>query len=168
VNGGRGHASRAGGPRCRRQGPSRGAAGEGPRGRARGSRGAAPPGAEAAAGESGGAAPRREGARGRAKGRAAGGRRPHAGAAGGRAQGLQGARVGEKKEGARREGKGREREENGGEGSSPWGSNSGDRCLQNLGHHGERERLLHWRNQMREKGPGGTRMGSRGRQGRAG
>jgi hypothetical protein len=53
------------------------------------------------------------------------------------------ARMGEEG-GARGEGKGRkrkrEREEKGGEGSSPRGSNSGDHRLQNLGHHGGRER----------------------------
>jgi hypothetical protein len=50
-----------------------------------------------------------------------------------RAQGREeGARAG----GERRE---REREEKGGEGSSPRGPNSGDRHLQALGHHVERE-----------------------------
>jgi hypothetical protein len=86
-----------------------------------------------------GRGPRRRGPKATRRGR----RGPHAGAAGG-------ARAGEKKEGARREEKGRERKrerkENGGEGSSPRGSDSGDHRLQNLGHHrreremGERER----------------------------
>jgi hypothetical protein len=59
-------------------------------------------------------------------------------------EGLQGgARAGEKK-GARvgkgKGGRGRGRERR--EGSSPQGSNSGDHRLQNLGHHGEREREM--------------------------
>jgi hypothetical protein len=88
-------------------------------------------------------------------------------------------RAGEKKEGACREGKGRERkrerEEKGGEGSSPRGSNSNDHRLQNLGHHGEREmgerereRLLRGRNQMREKGPGARTHGEQGAPGACG
>jgi hypothetical protein len=130
----------------------------------------------------GGPRSRAEGAGGRAGGwrgsRATGGR-GHRGGGWGRAAGGAGGATREgpgaaAPRGARREGKGRkrkrEREEKGGEGSSPRGSNSGDHRLQNLGHHGgrERERLLRGRNQMREKGPGGTRMGSMGRQGHAG
>jgi hypothetical protein len=44
-------------------------------------------------------------------------------------------------QGESRGGRGREgeREEKGGEGSSPRGPNSGDRHLQSLGHHRERE-----------------------------
>jgi hypothetical protein len=74
----------------------------------------------------------------------------------------------------------RERER-GGEGELTSGSKSDDHHLQNLGHHGERERggrekerLLRGRNQMREKdqgarawGAGGAR-GARAELGRAG
>jgi hypothetical protein len=91
------------------------------------------------------------------------------------AEGLQGARTQGRRRGCAQgregggRGRGRERRR---EGSSPRGSNFGDHRLQNLGHHGERERweresLLRERNQMREKGPG-ARMGSRGCQGHAG
>jgi hypothetical protein len=55
----------------------------------------------------------------------------------------------------------RERER-GGEGELTSGSKSDDHHLQNLGHHGERERggrerLLRGRNQMRERDQGGAR-----------
>jgi hypothetical protein len=61
----------------------------------------------------------------------------------------------------KRKGRGRGREREGEEeGSSPRGSKSGDHCLQNLGHHrGERERLLHRRNQMRERDQGARAWG---------
>jgi hypothetical protein len=118
--------------------------------------------------QGGGGGPRRRGPRpprGRAGTAREGSGGHRAGAVGGRARGAAGgAHTWERKEGAHREGQGRERkierEEKRGEGGSPRGSNSGDHHLQNLGHHGERERwererLLRGRNQMREKGPGG-------------
>jgi hypothetical protein len=72
----------------------------------------------------------------------------------------------------------RERErERGGEGSSPRGPNSGDRRLQFLGHHGEREVEERERGgccagdpneREREEGRMGGGVGARGAQGRAG
>jgi hypothetical protein len=70
----------------------------------------------------------------------------------------------------RRKRKGREREE----GAHHGDPNSGDHRLQNLGHHGERER---WRrggccvgelNEGKRPGEGGARIGRGRRQGRAG
>jgi hypothetical protein len=122
--------------------------------------------------EDGGAAPR--GGQGhRAEGRAA---EADAHAPGGlqgpRARGCRGrARRGEEG-GARREGKGRkrEREETGGAGSSPRGSNSGDHNLQNLGHHGGerdgREREVAAREKSNErKGTRGRAWGAGGARG---
>jgi hypothetical protein len=96
------------------------------------------------------------------------GQRPHTRGCRGRARrGKEG--------GTRREGKGRkrkrEREEKGGEGSSPRGSNSGDHRLQNLGHHGERERwerereVAAWEKSNERKGPGGGAWAELGRAG---
>jgi hypothetical protein len=80
--------------------------------------------------------------------------------------GLQGARMEEERGGGGEE-RGR------GEGKLTSGSKSGDHRLQNLGHHGERERwererLLRVRNQMREKGPGGHAHGEQGAPGACG
>jgi transcription termination factor Rho len=91
-------------------------------------------------------------------------------------EGLQGARVGEKKEGARREGKGRERKrergEKGGKGSSPRGSNSSDHRLQNLGHHREREmgerEVAAWEKSNERKGTRGRAHGEQGAPGAPG
>jgi hypothetical protein len=168
--GGRAAGGRAG---CRR--PCRGRAGR-----------AGEAGPPPRASREGGAPPRSQGAGGVARRRAGDGAAPpQAGRGGGAAAVGRGggaappangegrcARAG-KREGARRGrrgGRGRERRR-GGEGSSPQGPNSGDRRLQSLGHHGEREV---------EEGEGGCctgnpnererrgRMGGCGCQGRAG
>jgi hypothetical protein len=108
----------------------------------------AAPGAGGRAGAAPGAAPGEQGAgaaRRRGQGGGRGGRRARAGGRGRcrgpgrgrgalREQGKGRARAGEEEE----EGE-EERERGEGEGSSPRGPNSGDRRLQFLGHHGERD-----------------------------
>jgi hypothetical protein len=111
----------------------------------------------AAAGRGQGAGERRHGG-----GRSGGGRR--------RAQGRERGRAGKG-----RGGRGRERRREG-EGSSPRGPNSGDRHLQSLGHHGEREveegeeGCCAGNPNERGRGGGGAweGVGARGAQGRAG
>jgi hypothetical protein len=166
----------------------------GPRGRAQGRQGATPEGTgagtgpDAAQGEPGERTALRQGAGGGVAPRQGATRRGHAAARGPRegprrargprvgatsARGRAGSRSGEKKG----RGRGRERErERRGELTSV--SKFGDHRLQNLGHHGERERdggeeIAAQENQMRERERReGARMGGgagcRGRAGQAG
>jgi hypothetical protein len=157
--------------------PRAGATHRGRDGRARGGQGATPPGARTSrAGGLGrvegwdcaqGAGPRRGGTSpgvGAAMGGARAGRAARRGRRGAARRGCRGR--------ARRGEKGREREEKGGELTSgiqlrrstspkPRAPREREREM------GERERLLRGRNQMRERDQG-ARMGTRGRQGRAG
>jgi hypothetical protein len=135
--GGRGRAQGAGAA----PGPGRPRRGRAAGGPSRSSRGAGP-GAARRRGQGAGGGPPRAGEQGEGAGSSPGGeegggagerRRAQGRGRGAREQGKGRARVG----GGRRGGRGRER--GGGEGSSPRGPNSGDRRLQLLGHHGERE-----------------------------
>jgi hypothetical protein len=155
--------------RERRQGAARGACGGhagAPPGGARGGRGRGPRGAPPGPRGSAAGGPHR-GARGPRGESAPEGAGSAAGGRGERRRGPQGPR-GERAEGRgggrRRGGGGEERE---GEGELTSGSKFGDHRLQNLGHHGERERgggeeVAAWENQMREREGGAGQSGTAG------